>query len=174
MNYIDPVNYSKLLNKFAKGTQKGMLKESYIDLVPLNHLNEYTEEGEIETEGNAFTAALAKTPKGGEFKVDGETMKDTSNYDASVKEGKRDLSRLSPDEQKQLKEYINSIKEIKGAIQELVAKATVMEGGDTTGLTMTPEGEKEGPGMSDEEAEDLIAKHEKEEKDREDYEASIH
>lgn len=38
-------------------------------------------------EGNAFTKALAKTPKGGEFKIGGKSMKDTSNYDDSnVKE----------------------------------------------------------------------------------------
>ena len=39
----------------------------------------------VKMEGNAFTAALAKTPKGGKFKVDGKVMKDKSNYDAPVK-----------------------------------------------------------------------------------------
>lgn len=38
-------------------------------------------------EGNAFTKMLAKTKKGGEFKVGGKSFKDTSNYDdPSVKE----------------------------------------------------------------------------------------
>jgi hypothetical protein len=37
-------------------------------------------------EGNAFTAALAKTPKGGHFKVGGKTFTDRSNYDAKVAE----------------------------------------------------------------------------------------
>lgn len=37
-------------------------------------------------EGNAFTAALAKTPKGGKFKVAGNTFTDTSGYDAKLDE----------------------------------------------------------------------------------------
>ena len=35
-------------------------------------------------EGNAFTAGLAKTPKGGKFKVGGEEVKDNSDYDAPL------------------------------------------------------------------------------------------
>ena len=35
-------------------------------------------------EGNAFTAGLAKTPKGGTFKLGGKTIKDTSSYDAKA------------------------------------------------------------------------------------------
>lgn len=48
---------------------------------------------------------------------------------------------LSPDERKQLKEYIESIKTIKKEIARLAAKAgkkVKTEGGDMTGLTMTP------------------------------------
>lgn len=48
---------------------------------------------------------------------------------------------LSPDERKQLKEYIESIKTIKKEIAKLAAKAgkkVKTEGGDTTGLVMTP------------------------------------
>ena len=37
-------------------------------------------------EGNAFTAALAQTDKGDEFKVGGKSFTDTSNYDSSVDE----------------------------------------------------------------------------------------
>ena len=37
-------------------------------------------------EGNAFTAALAKTPKGGKFSVGGKTFTDNSNYSAKVDE----------------------------------------------------------------------------------------
>lgn len=37
-------------------------------------------------EGNAFTAGLAKAKKGQSFKVGGKTVKDTSNYDASLEE----------------------------------------------------------------------------------------
>jgi hypothetical protein len=48
---------------------------------------------------------------------------------------------LSPDERKQLKEYIESVKTIKKEIAKLAAKAgkkIKMEGGNMTGLTMTP------------------------------------
>lgn len=37
-------------------------------------------------EGNAFTAALAKTPKGGKFSVGGKTFTDRTSYDAKVDE----------------------------------------------------------------------------------------
>lgn len=37
-------------------------------------------------EGNAFTAALAKTPKGGKFSVGGKTFTDRTGYDAKVNE----------------------------------------------------------------------------------------
>jgi hypothetical protein len=37
-------------------------------------------------EGNAFTKALARTPKGGKFKVAGNTFTDTSGYDAQLDE----------------------------------------------------------------------------------------
>jgi len=43
------------------------------------------EEDEME-EGNAFTAALAKTPKGGKFAVGGKTFTDRTGYDAKVNE----------------------------------------------------------------------------------------
>ena len=42
-------------------------------------------EDEME-EGNAFTAALAKTPKGGKFSVGGKTFTDRTNYDSKVDE----------------------------------------------------------------------------------------
>ena len=43
-------------------------------------------------EGNAFTAGLAKTPKGGKFKVGGKEVKDNSDYDAPLtKESKEKL-----------------------------------------------------------------------------------
>lgn len=58
---------------------------------------------------------------------------------------------LSPDERKQLKEYIESIKTIKKEIAKLTAKAgkKFTEGGDRTGLTM-PVSEKKHPKMPDE------------------------
>jgi hypothetical protein len=45
-------------------------------------------------EGNAFTAGLAKAKKGQEFKVDGKTVKDTSNYDAPIKEADGNIEKL--------------------------------------------------------------------------------
>lgn len=43
------------------------------------------DEGEMD-EGNAFTAALAKTPKGGKFSVGGKTFTDRSSHDAKIDE----------------------------------------------------------------------------------------
>jgi len=45
----------------------------------------YMDEDEME-EGNAFTAALAKTPKGGKFSVGGKSFTDRSSYDAKLDE----------------------------------------------------------------------------------------
>ena len=68
MSYISHVDYKKMMEGFKKGAPKGLLKE------------------ELEQEGNAFTAGLAKAKKGQEFKVGDKSVKDTSNYDASVNE----------------------------------------------------------------------------------------
>lgn len=44
-------------------------------------------------EGNKFTKKLTKTPKGGAFKIDGETEIDTSNYDdKSVKDDNKEMN----------------------------------------------------------------------------------
>lgn len=68
MSYISHTSYTKMLEAFNKQSTKGILKEG------------------LEKEGNAFTAGLAKTKKGGSFKVDGKEFKDKTNYDAPVKE----------------------------------------------------------------------------------------
>lgn len=68
MSYISHVDYKKMMAGFKKGASKKMLKE------------------DLEQEGNAFTAGLAKTKHGGEFKVGDKEVKDTSNYDASMEE----------------------------------------------------------------------------------------
>ena len=68
MSYISHEDYKSLMSKFQANTPKAMLKEAV-------------------EEGNAFTAALAKTPKGGETVVGGKKIKDTSGYDdPTVKE----------------------------------------------------------------------------------------
>lgn len=64
MEYIDHSDYKRALDTFKKGTNKKKLNESV-------------------EEGNAFTRALAKTPKGGKFKVGSKTFKDKSGYDDS-------------------------------------------------------------------------------------------
>lgn len=69
MEYISHEDFKSLMGKFQKETPKGVLKEAV-------------------EEGNAFTAALAKTKKGQKAKVDGHEITDTSSYDdPTVKEG---------------------------------------------------------------------------------------
>lgn len=68
MEYISHEGYKDMLKGFAKGAPKQTLNEG------------------LEKEGNAFTAGLAKAKKGEEFKVDNKSVKDTSNYDAPIKE----------------------------------------------------------------------------------------
>ena len=172
MNYIDPVSYNELLNKFAKGTPKGILKENYIDLVPLNHLNEYMEEEEVENpgkyaggprsafdkDGDGVPDGADKDPADGSKQEEGIHLDKVTGPTTTTVEGRYDFKALSPDEREQLKEYINSIKTIKAEVKKLMEKATIVEGGNTTDLVMTPEG----PKMSDEEAEEMIKKHEDE------------
>ena len=67
--YISHVDYKKMMENFKQGTPKKMLNE------------------DLEQEGNAFTAGLAQTKRGGTFKVGDKEIKDTSSYDASMKEG---------------------------------------------------------------------------------------
>ena len=68
MSYISHVDYKKMMEPFKKGTPKQMLKE------------------DLEQEGNAFTAGLAKAKKGQEFKIGDKEVKDTSNYDSDIEE----------------------------------------------------------------------------------------
>jgi hypothetical protein len=60
-----------------------------------------------------------------------------------LQEGSHDFSRLSEDEKTQLKEYINSVKEIKKEIKGLMEKAKMEErGGDMTGKVLNVEDKK--------------------------------
>ena len=78
-----------------------LFKAGKIDQQTLNNALDYVADNDYELyahdlgadyvlknlkEGNAFTAGLAKAKKGQEFKVDGKSVKDTSNYDAPIKE----------------------------------------------------------------------------------------
>lgn len=68
MSYISHEDYKNLMSRFQADSPKGVLKEAV-------------------EEGNAFTAALAKTKKGEKAKVGDKEITDTSDYDdPSVKE----------------------------------------------------------------------------------------
>lgn len=69
MEYISHTDYTDMLKNFGKSSKQ-----------PLN-------ESTLEKEGNAFTAALANTPKGGELKVGNKVIgKDRTNYDSNIEE----------------------------------------------------------------------------------------
>lgn len=169
MNYIDPSEYKDLLNKFAKGTKKGMLKEGYIDLMPINSLSEekptamgktldmsanyakypeaMEEKKDVANPGKYAGGPRASFDKDGDGVPDGadKSPMDGSKHEnlhlGMVTDG-RNLENLSIDERTQLKEYIKSMKTIKGAIDELLnkAKGAQMEGGDmSSGILQTGE-----------------------------------
>lgn len=71
MKYVSQEDYKKFLENFQSGTKKGKLME------------------QVE-EGNKFTKGLAQTPKGGSFKMNGQSIKDTSGYDSVKKEYRHD------------------------------------------------------------------------------------
>ena len=77
-----------------------------------------------EKEGNAFTAKLAKTKKGGTFELGGKKVKDTSNYDnPSVKEEDKQMKlKLGGKKDKQLKLKLKERKMEPYAIGMAVAK----------------------------------------------------
>ena len=97
MSYISQEDYKRLMGNFQQGTPKGLLKEMHTmnhdGAKEHQHLNATKDEG-LEKEGNAFTAGLAKAKKGQEFKVGGKTVKDTSNYDAPIKEANESLEKV--------------------------------------------------------------------------------
>jgi len=93
--------------KFAKILKRAMEKKGYLskdepktddleEMVKPEDFDYVQAEGECNEcgkmeeeveEGNAFTAALAKTKKGDRFKLGGKSLKDTSNYDGEMEEG---------------------------------------------------------------------------------------
>lgn len=77
MEYISHSHFKKLLNEMHTMDHDGV---DEFHKLPADH-----EEG-LEKEGNAFTAGLAKTKHGGEFKVGDKEFKDTSHYDAHMSE----------------------------------------------------------------------------------------
>lgn len=74
-------------------------------------------EDEME-EGNAFTAALAKTPQGGKFSVGGKTFTDRTNYDAKVDE----MDSMFESWDNQLGSLLEEYKEIQEGLSVSVSK----------------------------------------------------
>lgn len=165
MSYIDQSDYKSLLNKFAQGTQKQKLQENYIDLMPINNLSEYSSPMVMSTNDAKYAGSMEEAgiknpgkyePKPYDLDGDGVPNKaDKFPKDGAKHEGLDgnsqsgmhatgptiqtveglSLGNLSLEERTELKNYVDSIKTTKKAIQELLAKAKApkMEGGDTTG-----------------------------------------
>ena len=74
---------------------------------------------------------------------DWDTREDGPDQDQQLQEKSHDFGKLSEDEKTQLKEYINSVKEIKKEIRGLMEKAKMEErGGDMTGRMLNVEDKK--------------------------------
>ena len=84
-------------------------------------------------------AALAKMVRGKEVGegINSAPMQATGPTIQTVEE-ESSVAHLTSEEKEQVKQYIESIKTIKEQIAKLVGKGKMKEGGDTTGLVMTP------------------------------------
>jgi hypothetical protein len=94
---------------YGKQTKLDKNKNGKIDsddfkLLRKNVNKKRKDKAEVE-EGNAFTAKLAKTKKGGEFELNGKKFKDTSNYDMKnesieyhIKDNQGDIIKLTENE----------------------------------------------------------------------------
>ena len=104
--------HQSMLNEELKGKQKKLdkNKNNKIDaedfkLLRKSKKSKHNVEEEDVEEGNAFTAKLAKTKKGGEFELGGKKFKDKSNYDLKkesieyhIKDRRGDIIKLSENE----------------------------------------------------------------------------
>lgn len=74
--------------EYMKKHRRGVMQK-FLNLYPDDeHLKkELGIEDDEMKEGNAFTAALAKTKKGDRFNLSGKSFKDTSDYDGEMEEG---------------------------------------------------------------------------------------
>lgn len=165
MSYIDQSNYKDLLNKFAEGSKKQQLKENYIDLRPINTLQEEVptkmshiyakypesmEEAKVENPGKYAGGPRSHFDKDGDGVPDGadKNPTDGSKHEGLYGDGPMltgpsgyKLENLTLDERTELKSYVESMKTTRKAIDELLEKAKMrMEGGDMTSLSM-PSGE---------------------------------
>jgi len=157
MNYIDQAEYSKLVQNFGKQAPKEVLKEGYVDLMPINLLEKELSHKqkkiaaaappEDEITGADFAALQAKKAA----KKEGIHLGEPTGPTTTTVESKHNFKQLSVEERKQLKEYIGSLKEIKKAIKELVGKASMQER-DNTNLVLA------GMGKDEEEDNAIIAK----------------
>ena len=68
----------------ARSMHPGMTKLDAPKPAVTDELDELAKLAGITDEGNAFTGKLHNTPKGGEFELDGNTFKDTSNLDEAM------------------------------------------------------------------------------------------
>ena len=68
----------------ARSMHPGMTKRDAPAPAVNDELDELAKLAGITDEGNTFTGKLASTPKGGEFELDSNTFKDTSNLDESM------------------------------------------------------------------------------------------
>ena len=169
MSYIDQSDYKNLLNKFAQGTQKQKLQENYIDLMPINSLQEevptkmphiyakYPEgmyEADIKNpgkyepkpydlDGDGVPNGADKAPRDG-AKHEGLVGNSQSGMHATGYQ----LENLSLEERTELKNYVDSIKTTKKAIKELLEKARTpkMEGGNNTNLHLDQQPQTTQPG----------------------------
>lgn len=145
MEYISRTDYNDLLKKFAQGSTKQTLQENYIDLRPINSLQE---EAEVVNPGKYAGGPRSHFDKDGDGVPDGA---DKNPTDGSKKEeglygdgpmltgptGYK-LENLTIEERKELKSYAQSMKTTRKAIEELLEKAKMRtEGGNmSSGLTM--------------------------------------
>jgi hypothetical protein len=173
MSYIDQSDYKSLLNKFAQGTQKQMLQENYIDLRPINSLAEYSSPMVMSTNDAKYAGSMEEAEGVGMNSVkngfdknpkvtkadfipaakkneglygDSQSGMRASGPTIQTVEG-HSLGNLSLEERTELKNYVDSIKTTKKAIQELLAKAKApkMEGGNMTNLTRTLDSDQQQP-----------------------------
>ena len=157
-------------NKAIRLAGKEMIASGISKVAVGNLLSGY---GPFEDWLSDYVSALAKELKGVAEGLNAPPFQATAGTVQNVKEDQAPfgLSVLSPDEQKQLREYVNSVREIKKAIQELVGKAKngMMEasdekgepGGNRTDLIMTPavtsEAKAKNPSL-EKKVKDLMAK----------------
>lgn len=165
MDYISHEDYKDLMGKFQKKTPKGLLKEEMEEGNAFTAALAKAKKGEkVHVDGGEVTdTSDYDDPSVKEYgyadnypgsfgyregmhtpplQATGQTIDTVENTVTNPPYG---FEVLSPDEKKQLKEYLESMKTIKQEVAKLLGKAgkKLKEDGDTTGLVMHTEAEKE-------------------------------